>query len=95
MTYCSIYDTRLSGLAIECVDGGALSRVIASNLTMRNVGNPLFIRMGDRGRIFQEAQKRPGIGTLRDVTITNVYATASSTIGCPIAGILERPIENV
>ena len=95
MTNCSIYDTRLSGLAIECVDGGALARVIASNLTMRNVGNPLFVRMGDRGRIFKEGQPRPGIGTLRDVTIANVYATASSNIGCPLAGIPERPIENV
>ena len=85
MTNCSVYDTRLAGIAIECVDGGTLARVIASNITMRNVGCPLFIRLGDRGRPFTEGQERPGVGTLRDVTVSNVYATAAGNIGCPIA----------
>lgn len=95
MTNCSVYDTRLAGIAIECVDGGALARVIASNITMRNVACPLFIRLGDRGRPFKEGQERPGVGALRDVSVTNVYATASSHIGCPIVGLPERPVENV
>lgn len=42
-----------------------------SNITMRNSGNAIFIRIGDRARLNQSHQN-PGI--LRDVTISNVTA---------------------
>jgi polygalacturonase len=92
---CAVYDTRLAGLALECVDGGTLARVIATNLTMRQVGCPLFIRLGDRARPFAAGQPRPGVGTLRDITVANLYATASSNIGCAISGLPGHPIRNL
>lgn len=92
---CAIYETRLSGVAVEMVDGGVLDGVYVSNVVMREVRNPLFIRLGDRGRPFEEGGPRPGVGQLRNVRIEGVSATGASRIGCAISGIPGHFIENV
>ncbi len=67
----SIYNTRFAGIALEVVDGGILEGVSISNVTMRNVGTPLFLILADRRR----GPEGTGIGTIRDVFIHNVVAT--------------------
>jgi polygalacturonase len=95
LSNCTVYDTRLAGIAIESVDGGQLTRVLVSGITMRNVACPLFIRLGGRGRPFEEGQPKAGMGTLRDVSVDGVYATGANVVGCPISGLPGYPIENV
>lgn len=63
----------ISGIAVETVDGGTIDGVVASNITMRDVGTPIFIRLGNRGRSM--AEPRPGV--LQNVSISNVVATGS------------------
>jgi polygalacturonase len=92
---CSIRDTRLSGLAVECVDGGALERVVVSGLVMNKVGCPIFVRLGDRARPFKEGMARPPAGVLRDVSISGVYASGAGTTGCSITGLPDRAVEGV
>lgn len=92
---CAMYDTRLSGIAIETVDGGTSFNIAVSNVTMRGVRNPIFIRLGNRGRPFREGDPKPGVGTLRSISICNVYAEGADQIGCPISGIPGHPIEDV
>jgi hypothetical protein len=92
---CAIYDTDLSGLALETVDGGMLENVAVSSLVMRNVKSAMFLRLGNRARpIYEGAAARP-IGPFRNVAITNVQAEGADRIGCAIAGIPGHPIENV
>jgi hypothetical protein len=85
----------LAGIALEMVDGGVLDRVAISNVTMRGVKSPLFLRLGNRARPFVKDGPRPGIGVFRNVTISNILATDASEIGCAIVGLPERSIENV
>jgi polygalacturonase len=92
---CSIYDTRLAGIALEIVDGGLLDRVNVSNITMRNAGCPIFVRLGNRARPFQDGMGKPGIGRLRNVMIGNVQATGANKVGCSITGLPGHPIENI
>ncbi|NLE37671.1 MAG: glycoside hydrolase family 28 protein [Pirellulaceae bacterium] len=109
---CVVYDTRLSGIALELVDGGKLERVVVSNITMNNARSAIFIRLGNRARPYlatqlrgaggpfdadatREGTKRPGVGSLRDVIISNVVATGVDKTGCAIAGLPDHPIENV
>lgn len=92
---CTVYDTRLAGLAIESVDGGTLERVLAANLSMRNVGAPLFVRLGNRARPFEKDGPRPGIGRLRNVQVRGLEATGCGPVGCAIAGLPGHPIENL
>jgi polygalacturonase len=92
---CAIRDTGLAGLTLQIVDGGTLDGVAVSNLTMRGVGAPVFIRLGDRARPFVAGGPRPGIGRLRNVTIANIEATGAGATGCAIAGLPGHPIENL
>ena len=92
---CTIFDTRLSGIAVEMVDGGALDRVTFSNIVMTNVGAPIFVRLGNRARPFLENGPKPGMGSLRNVVISNVQATGAGKVGCSITGLVGHPAEDI
>jgi len=70
---CTIYNTRYAGIALEIVDGGLIEGVSISNITMRNVGTPFFIIIGDRRR----GPEGTDIGEIRNVIIDNVVATGT------------------
>jgi polygalacturonase len=95
ITGCAIYDTRLAGVALEIVDGGTMDRVVVSNITMNNVGAPIFLRLGNRARPFKKDMEKPGVGVMRNITISNVEATGANPTGCAICGLPEAVIENV
>lgn len=71
VTGCTVSDTSLSGIALEVADGGFLDGVTISDITMKNVGNPIFIVLCDRRR----GPDGTGIGRLENVIISNVTAT--------------------
>jgi polygalacturonase len=85
----------LAGVALEIVDGGTLDRVTVTNLTIQGVTVPIFIRLGNRARVYEKDGLKPGIGTLRNVIISNIIATDCSATGCSITGLPDHPIENV
>lgn len=92
---CTVYDTRLAGIALEIVDGGTMDGIAVSNITMQNVGGPIFVRLGNRARPFQDGTEKPGMGALRNVSINNVVATGADRVGCSITGLPGFPVENV
>lgn len=85
----------LAGLALEIVDGGTLDRVAISNIAIKGVTVPIFMRLGNRARSYGQEQQKPGIGAFRNVVVSNVIATDCSSIGCSITGLPGHPIENV
>ncbi len=95
MSNCTIHDTRLAGIALEIVDGGELNGVAVSNVSMRNVGAPLFLRLGDRGRPHIADGARQPAGRLGNVTISGVRARGGGPVGCAISGLPGHPIENL
>ncbi|MCC7499018.1 MAG: glycoside hydrolase family 28 protein [Bryobacterales bacterium] len=86
----SYFRAPISGIAIEMVDGGVLDGVVVSNLTMRDVGTPIFIRLGNRGR----GMEVPATGILRNVSISNVVATGG-LITNSITGLPGHPVRGV
>jgi hypothetical protein len=95
LSNCVMRDTRLAGLALELVDGGRLDHVNISNITMQNVQAPIFIRLGNRARPFEEGKGKPGMGRLSNVMIRDVQATGAGPLGCSITGLPDYPVENV
>ena len=77
--------TNISGIALEVVDGGLMDQIVISNITMRDVQTPLFIRLGSRGPA----------GTLRNVIISGVTAYNQSLMTSSITGIPGHCVENV
>lgn len=85
----------LAGIALEMVDGGTLDGVTISNITMIGQTVPIFLRLGDRGRSYSKGVPRPPVGTLRNVTISNVVATGAGSVGCSITGLPGHAVEHV
>ena len=85
----------LAGIALEIVDGGELNRVAISNIAIKGVSVPIFMRLGNRARQYEEDMPKPGVGTFRNVVVSNIVATDTSKIGCSITGLPGHPIENV
>jgi len=63
---CTLFDTRLSGIAIEIVDGGYADRIIFSNITMHNVNGSIFIKADNR--------QKDKFAQIRNVIISNIIA---------------------
>ena len=84
VTNCCFYDSPMGAIKLQLVDGGRLENVDISRIVMEDVGNPIFIRLGNRGRTYtkrtsggQGANVQPEgapIGTLKNVRISNVVA---------------------
>jgi len=107
---CTMYDTRLSGIALEIVDGGTMDRILISNIVMRDVKGGIFIRLGDRARPYlsgnskmkhlpeyemEDQYANPEPGVVKNIMIKNIIATGVGNIGCSIAGLPEQKIKNV
>ena len=79
-----------SGIAIESVDGSHIDGVVISNVTMQDVYNPIFIRLGNRGR----GLNPPTPGALENVSISNVVATGA-TMTTSITGLPSHPVRRI
>ena len=93
----SIYGRQrgLAGIALEIVDGGELSDVTVSRINIQGVSVPIFMRLGNRARQYESGQPKPGVGTFRNVVVSDVVAEETSEIGCSITGLPGHRIENV
>ncbi len=85
----------LAGIALEIVDGGTMDQIAISNIVLRGVSVPLFLRLGDRARPFIKDAPKPKVGQFKNVSISNIVATGVSKIGCSITGQPEKFLENV
>jgi polygalacturonase len=86
---CYFYDCPMGAIKLQIVDGGRMENINISRLVMENVGAPLFIRLGNRGRIYGEntytgtdllnAKKSEGasVGSIKGIRISDVVANVT------------------
>lgn len=85
VTNCYFYDCPMGAIKLQLVDGGRLENVKIDRIVMKDVGNPIFIRLGNRGRSYEHREiqqiqnadaAHEGVppGTLKNVRISNVFA---------------------
>lgn len=65
-----IRETRITGIAIESVDGAIIDGLTLKNISMVNVGAPLFIHLGQRMR----GPSGREMGRIRNITLENISA---------------------
>jgi len=65
-----IRETRITGLAIESVDGAILDGITVRNVEMRNVNAPIFIHVGRRMR----GPSGRALGKIKNITLENITA---------------------
>jgi hypothetical protein len=81
----TIDGARLAGIAVECIDGSAQKNLRFERITMRNVGAPFFVLLGDRGLT------PPGLphkqGSIEGLAFVDITATQPSAAwGCLVTG---------
>lgn len=79
VTNCYFYDSPMGAIKLQLVDGGRLENVEISRIVMENVGNPIFIRLGNRASNFSKDDKHKvvSVGTLKNVRISDVVANVT------------------
>lgn len=83
-----------SGISWEIVDGGTLENVLTHGVNVVRVDSPIFLRLGDRGRVRPE-MKRPGPGVMRRVVLENITGDNNGPRGSIISGIPGASITDV
>ncbi len=85
---CYFFDCPMGGIKLQSVDGGRMENVNISRIKMDNVGSPLFIRLGNRGRIYTgntatgsdtglgKSEGAP-VGSIKGIRISDVEATVT------------------
>ena len=85
ITNCFFYDSPMGAIKLQLVDGGRLENVEISRIVMEDVGNPIFIRLGNRGNNFvrnmdrrenrdEGAEQVVPVGTIKNIRISNLVA---------------------
>lgn len=73
-----VWETVISGVALQIVDGGVMEDVVVRNIVMNGVGTPISIRLGERNRGFYGTPAQTGI--IRNVHISNITATVNKAV---------------
>ena len=85
----------LAGIALEIVDGGRMENIAISNICIKGVNVPLFLRLGNRARPVTKDGPVPAVGTMKNICLSNIVASGAGITGCAIAGLPDHPIEDV
>lgn len=82
-----------TGITLETVDGGNVENILIENITINRSRCPVFMYIGDRGRVLSD--EKPGPGYLRNIIVRNIKGKENRRQGSLITGIPEQAIENV
>lgn len=78
--------TGLSGIAVECADGGVVENISFSNIVMEGVITPVFVCINHR---------HGDGGVIRNLQFTGITAKADGIIPCLLSGMPDCKIEGV
>ena len=94
-SHCRLHDIGAAGIALYSVDGAQLHDITMTDVEMNHVSVPISIRLGSRLKTFRSGDKPRPIGTLHDITLSNIHAVGARHIGLLINGIPGHPVESV
>ena len=76
----------ITGMALECTDGGTMRDISISNLIIDTAFAPIFVKLGNRHRKLGPDDAEPGPGLIEDIRISNITARNSGPFGGSITG---------
>ncbi len=84
----------LSGVAFESVDGNTVEDIMVSDVHIVRASSPLFLRLGDRGRVRPE-QARPAPGHIRRIVYDHLTGADNGSRGSLFSGLPGHLIEDI
>jgi polygalacturonase len=89
-----IANAQAAGLAVESVDGSAISNLTFRHITTDHVGTPFFVLLGSRNRDPKQVGSIDGV-TFDDVTSTNMLYNWGSIVTGSVVGAQTFGISNI
>lgn len=83
-----------TGITFVTVDGGNVEHIWLTHLTISQARCPIFLRVGNRGRVMA-GQPKPLTGSLKKIVIENIRGSNNRRQGSLISGISGYPVEDV
>lgn len=71
-----IWQTGISGLALQIVDGGIMENITVRRITMTGIGTPITLRLGSRNRLISDSLTVQ-VGTMRNIQISDIKAVVN------------------
>jgi len=82
---CTVLNTSHSAMAVESVDGGAISAVTFQRINFSGCQNAIFVILGSRNGV--------PVGSVDGITYRDITGSAmTDTRGCPISGTLTNGV---
>lgn len=85
----------ITGVALNCVDGGHMRHIQISGLIVERVFAPIFVKLGNRHDRRIPGEDFAGTGTIEDVSITDITAYQVGPYCCTLSGLPDQPIRRV
>ena len=83
-----------TGVTLATVDGGNVEDILISNIIINQARCPIFLRIGNRGRVINGVEK-PVPGNLKHIVIHDVRGNHNFRQGSFISGITDHPIKDI
>ncbi|WEK19969.1 MAG: glycosyl hydrolase family 28 protein [Candidatus Pedobacter colombiensis] len=84
--------SMVSGISLECADGGAVENIMINNITMKGTQTPIFVKISNRQSLNKDQAKK---GSMRNVMISNIIAEVHSGRTSSITAYPGTYVENV
>jgi len=84
-----------SAISLEIVDGGIMENVNVNGIMVEGTMSPIFVRLGNRARPYDETVPVTQVGSINGITISNVIVKTKSNLGCSITGLKSHPVKNI
>lgn len=86
--------SMVSGISLECADGGTVDGVLINNVVMKATQTPIFIKISNRqAKMHFDTTNR--VAAMRNVIISNIIADAHSRRTSSVTGYPGVYVENV
>jgi len=85
----------ISGLSLEIVDGGIMEGVTVNNLMIEATECPIYVRLGNRARMYKPGIAIPGPGVMKNIHLSNITAYSAGNYSSSITGVPGARIENI
>jgi polygalacturonase len=83
----------ISGISWESVDGGVLENILCTNVRIVRANSPIFLRLGNRGRVMPGQPK--AVGAIRRIIFDGIQGEEIGLTGSIISGVPGAVIEDV
>jgi polygalacturonase len=80
-------ETTITAITLIITDGGLMENVWFDSIEATDCVTPIYMTLGNRGRKHTDGAPMPGIGSIKNVRISNVKATGAGPMSSSITGL--------